>query len=1143
MSILFNETFETETDNLPGGWYVECNSNLKMVPAICCGENCIELLSAGNKFLPVIPDVADCKVKYTLSVNFTMTKSDIEGGFAFITAFRYDTVTGRGQALRMCRNQENETIVFEYGFEKRNIFTAEKSKSIPVADAELDKPFEVIVDIRGQKLVIESFGQTVDFEIKDGRGKIAVAREHFFDVLKILAFDIETDEVLSGSKKTFTIPASEGPSQYPIFCDVELEDFGNCMDVSVSVRGGVRETPPGEGTYSGKRMDILTEPYVKVITSGKDQKHIVLKDSIINIVECLGTQFFYRYLAPKFDWPFKRKVRFLKPDCEFNLAFGFNDYTFSEFHEMTESPSETVFDLDGNVLYSGLGITEVTQTELLSQENKEMIDKLPPADPRYEKAVEFVKNNHFFFEGENPLFKVRLTGCNGLPFDCKVTLEDAFLRPVRELEMQMTAKTFKIGVKEFEEYIFTIEELKDLPCGVWHLRFESNDGTVEKIEKCWAFEIMSRQEGALPPPLISGLPFLYDSRTETRGLETDAFDPWFGRSKNAPHYIACANFLPETARKFNVFETVRAYGRKNFLWLAPRCLKNINYADNMDLVNQADYISMTDEIMNKPLVWLYTYVRFVLDKLIEFAEFKKDDNFNIMQLKKWREENTHIDQKTFIYLAENYWEEWLDFINSECHKCKLELLEFFHKTNPRIKHAQYGPAPIYTAKLKGPEMIRVVQNQNADTESDAFWQFEDYPYDCRYDLCCGSYFLGASLMMMPGACIYPEVYVGGGVGYCSDGAVYYAYPPFGRRPVQYPQRMTQRVFEYCYGAIYHDDKDFRFWEKCGFQGRSFGPAWYEKLLKAWAVYIENKPASPVYKAAFVYSDASRRAAVDSQIIVKYPQYRIMDVRNTSTENVPFINQSMRKQGMPQGYQICDENILKLTVNDVSLLVLPTLKGMKKEVIEHIRKLHEQGVALIGTEDVTGLEDIFGVRDSGVRKNITWVRGVNGFMEDYTEFCDDERCTGKCEIIDAKVLIEGEIPVLTFKQNKTAGAAFFNVPPHLVKEDQLHDRFSYSKDGISDFMQKAVAEIAAKLSAPAVRVDSAARVLANTTVNGDIIIPVYNMSDTETVSVVVEIDPALCKERKVTGSCLFAETGKGRYRIRLEPDGCAYLLIK
>ena len=44
MNVLFHETFGTVSDGLPGGWYVENNSNLKAVPAIRSGENFIELL-------------------------------------------------------------------------------------------------------------------------------------------------------------------------------------------------------------------------------------------------------------------------------------------------------------------------------------------------------------------------------------------------------------------------------------------------------------------------------------------------------------------------------------------------------------------------------------------------------------------------------------------------------------------------------------------------------------------------------------------------------------------------------------------------------------------------------------------------------------------------------------------------------------------------------------------------------------------------------------------------------------------------------------------------------------------------------------------------------------------------------------------
>ena len=57
MELLFREDFTTQTDGLPGSWIVEQNSDIKNVPAIRSGENCIELLSAGNKYLPILPPI------------------------------------------------------------------------------------------------------------------------------------------------------------------------------------------------------------------------------------------------------------------------------------------------------------------------------------------------------------------------------------------------------------------------------------------------------------------------------------------------------------------------------------------------------------------------------------------------------------------------------------------------------------------------------------------------------------------------------------------------------------------------------------------------------------------------------------------------------------------------------------------------------------------------------------------------------------------------------------------------------------------------------------------------------------------------------------------------------------------------------
>lgn len=1156
MISLFHETFDTETNHLPGGWFVEFNSNLKDVPAIRCGEQCIELLSAGNKFLPVIPDISDCTVRFSYSFNYRVVQRSwtSEAGFGLLFYFRYDTFTGRGQALRVSRNN-SESMKVEYGFVRRNIFTAEAEQIIAVHETVLENAFDGCIVIKGDTVRFDIFGGSVTFNVKAGKGKIAIAREHFFDVLKILAFDIETEETLDCSNvRKFTVPLSEEPTHEPLFCDVALQDFGNCMDVSLSLHGGVRESEIGEGTYHGLRYEHLIRPYLKVITRNASEQHTVYRDYIVLVPEGLAPAFFYETLHKKVDWPFQRKVRFLKPQEKFDLAYGFEHYSYRTNADLAQTPSETVFDLDGNVLYSGLGISgDKIKTEFLSQDDKEIISRLPEDEPRYEQAVQYAKDNHFFFAGETPHFSICVTGMEvNLPCQYEVVLEDVYFRRIKSLHYTIEYSERAIGVRRYSVKKLRIEDVNDLACGIYHLRVKSLDPDKQDFEEYCAFEIMSREKGALPPPLLSGLPYLYNSRTETRGLRTDGFDVWKGKSVNAAHYISCSNFLPPFARANKVIPTVHAYGREYFLWLHRRCCDKHLIKDNLDLIKDTDYLNVTEELVMNVLYWLYLYADFLLDQLIIFAEEKNDPGLNVDKLKQlrelqkdpqWMAKKYFLDQETFVYLADHYWEEWLDFINLKNYERRKEVLAELRKHSPGIRYAQYGPAPIYASCYKGPDFDRVVQKQYSTPDVDGFWQFEDYPYACRYELARGSYYLTSCLLAHPGARIYPEVYIDGGFNGCPDGAVFYAHPPFGHRPVSYPQRMSQLVFEYRFASAHFVDGVFKFWENCGFQACDFNKAWNESLLNAWRIVDEHRPVRPVYRAAFVSSDRSRRAA-DTQFIVKYPHYNIMDVRNTATESVPYIAQVFRMRGLPSGYQIMDDDILSLTRENTELLVLPPLNGMLPETLAHIRKLYAEGVALIGCEDVTGLEDLFGVENTAVRTNVTRLHGVNGFCEGMSEFCDNEGCTGRYRVTDAEVLVEAEIPVMTVKRNASGtAAAFINVAPNLVKDDQLQQRMSYGNESISDFMEAAVAELVRMIAPPPVSVSQSGRMIACHTEKGEIIVLVYNPSYNKKVTMYLEMDPAICEGKTVSGNIPFTCVAPGKYRFELAANGSGYLVFQ
>jgi len=1100
-SPLYSETFTTTTNGLPGGWYVEQNTDMPNVPAIACGDRCVELLSAGNKFLPVIPDTADCQVDFNVKINYAAAEH-----FGFMVCFRYDAAACRGQFVRFLNPEKSDEIQVEYGTTALNNFTAEQSKKITADRAAFGQEMTFRLTVRGTALKVKIFNREFSFKIRKGTGKIAFTREHFWDVLKITHLEITGDRPETNSKpRKFTVPLPDTPTWYPIFCDVTLTDHGNCLDADLSFRGGVAETPIGEGNYHGIRADLLTRPYLKILSAARTDKHVLYDKMLILVPPGIAPKYLYMIIYEKPDWPFRRKVRFMKPAGDFDLAVGFENYHHNTLPDLEMNNAETVFTQKGKVLYSGASVEEKSARliRFRSQPDKEIIKKLPKRDPRYDMAVKFAQENHYFMEHEPAEFKITLTGAGELPAMYEVILEDAFLREVRQLDFKMKTGTVRIGVRTVNQVELTVEELEDTPCGLWHLRVRSYDPSAETVEDYCTFEVMSRKAGSPPPPLISGLPFLYDSRTETRGLMTDAFDPWKNTQMNNGHYISCANFLPPAARKYQVYPTTKAYGRKNFAWIGTRCLDDASIEGNMDLIRTADYINIFDHFPVGNLTWGTSYKAKRLEILIGFLSTVKDPEFDLRAMRKTLKEGKILPLEITRRVFEKYWEEWQDYSNHAVGKMIRETLTKLRKENPGLKIAQYGPFHIYAGHLKGPEGVRMLNNTEITSDLTAFWQFEDYPISCSYLFERGLYMLTSCLMMLPGSRIYPEIYTGGRLKQgCPDGAVFYAHPPFGISwKARSEKSLTRQIANFAFASGHLMADGFHFWDQRGFQACRFTRRWFEAILKIWPYVLEHPAARPVRCAAYVSSEASRRAARDVMIETIYNWF--LDTRKTATEDVPYIYECAAKAGVCAGFQLMDENLGKLTPDQVDTLVLPPLRGMAKKTLKQIRALHEAGVNLVGNENVDGLEDLFGVKDTRRMKNITKVTPTGDFCAGMSEYCDDPRCKGSYIADGAEVLLDAEIPVLTIKHNAKAAAAFFNVPPHLVREERLRQKVGYGRTGISTLMETAAGQLMRMLSQTGISI-SAGRLIACHTQDGQVLVIVENPDDENDLAVRITI---------------------------------------
>ena len=1150
MTVLFQERFDCRHGDLPCGWFVERNSDLT-ASGIRRGEGCIELLSAGNKFIPVIPDVHDCTVDFKVGINYSMGKS-----FGFYVCFRYDALLRRGEAVRIRCSEEATKLTIEYGRFLANRFEAIESGEFPSPDAKkLDKPFNVRMEISGKSLRVSVAECTADFAISSGFvGKIALARMHFFDVMKLLSFRITTDEKLPAlSSRSFTVPIAQQATMYPLYCDVKLLDFGDCMEACLSFRGGVAETEPGEGNYHVARADLFNRPFLKVITANATEEFVVYDEEFVNVVKHLVPDYFYKILHKRAPWPLKRSVRFMKPNGLFDLAVGFESFCHSTMRNYAQTPSETQFNLKGEVIYSGVGISSgKTVLSFLSNPKKWFASRLSKKDPRLKQAQGFLAANHFFMEGETVNFRIDIHGKDVLPMDFNVMLADACLIVSRFLKFTQEMQECSVGTMHTQKTVLTIEPLKNLAPGSYHHRVESKDPSAAPLNDYCAFEVMSKEAGSPPPPILSGLPYLYNSHTETRGLLTDGFDVWQGASMDEPHYISCANFLPAAARQFDISPTVHAYGREYFCWLGTRCLDKHLVKDNLDLLPKGDYVNCFDELVQRNVTWRHVYTGWILETFIRFAKQTKDPAYDIPALETLLKEGKYLDSETFTYMAEHHWEKWLDVINKEQCKCAAKLLSKMRQYNPRLQYATYGPAHIYAGHYKGPEFIRMLQLENEMLAPDmlGFMQFEDYPFACDYGLERGVYFLTACLLVAPESRIYPEIYTQGGIQGCPDGAVYYAHPPFGQRNSNVPVRMTRQVYEFALASAFYSNGSVRYWHRCGFQACGFTRPWFEALLKGWRIVRDYPPAKPMRSPVFISSHESRRA--HESYVAESPYDIIPDVRNTAAEVVPYAYEHWRRSGGTAGALAWLDEVENLSPDDVDFLVLPPLKGVPKKALATIRALHKKGVNLLAFEDVDGLEDLFGVHDTGKDSSVLKVSAVGDFMAvfdgEHMELCTEPQCKGHYDADDCKVLLEGTtidscIPILTVKKNGAAKAALFTVPPQLVRADELHERLGYGRDSISRFIDGSAQTVMGMLAKPEVTVNGG-RLIAYHSINGSNVIIVENPNKTETVTIDVAISKNASQHKKVSCDQPLFVLGEDnhtlRLRVRLPKEECAVI---
>ncbi|MCQ2379052.1 MAG: hypothetical protein MJ016_07610 [Victivallaceae bacterium] len=1071
---VFHEDFNVFRGKAPANWQTLKTSSDPVEVFVREGRT-FRLLSPSNMFMPITDPIADGKVEMTLKAVGFYPKTN----YGFNINFRQNVTTRTAQSIRFFRRFGSKEMEIIYGTYADNHFRKIESKNIAVPDDALKNPSRVSVEFKGKNVVATFEGQSVSFDNVGGEaGQVSINRMNFFDSLEMSEFQITGKELSSAAEvKNFRVELPREPLIEPFFCDVEFSEHALFYEAKLTLSGGPYLTKPGEGNYHSMRTARVDHPYFKVITENNIVKYNLLDGFMHLANKEIAPAHLYTIVYQEPEWPFTRVIRFFKPAEKFDMAIGADYFAYRPNIDLDMHDWETVFSRDGETLFQGSAPEKNVSAELLSSPDKKIVQKMPRSSTRVADALEFAKKNHFFYPGEALDLTLKIRG-EMLPSRVEVALTDAFLKPMKTLEITPEKTVEKIGQRDVSVEKYPVK-LEKLPVGVYHITVKSLDPTVE-LDRFIAFEVMPENPEERPAPQASGFPYIYCAETETRGLTTDAFDPFKAAERNFPHYVSGTVFLPWYARETNLYDTLHFFGRKYFAWLGSRCLDKWHLADTMDIVKNADFAHFGVELETGTLVTLYRGRR--LKDFVEFAKQTKDPFYDIPKLEKLSgmdggnmevfvgQENRCIDAETYRHTVTHHWYEWLEFENAKTAQVIHDKVAELRKVNPKIKFACYGPAPIYTGRYMGPEFPLYLSLSKVSPEDVGYLQYEDYPELCNYPESRGSFFLGTLSMTVPQIPIAPEMYGDGFGSGCPDGAVFFAHPPFGIGGNNYFYRTRNRVYEYIYATAFLGQDGFKYWNRFGLQ---FGTPRYERLrnfLTAWGNAMRNLPVKPLRSAAYVFSIDSWKAnqGGDAHFAVKAVEgtdvpfvMEAATVRKTAGESMPFIYESVSNNGLCAGFQLMAENLKNLQSSDCDILVLPPLKGVPHEYLQEVRRLYDEGVSLISSEDPGALADLFQVKDGGKFVKVNTAKGTEKFLPGLVDATTDVCFGGRFLADGAEVLIDGEIPVLYKATNGKANAYFFNAPPTAATRDMLWERYGYGRQVISDLMISAVREIFAR----------------------------------------------------------------------------------
>ncbi len=1178
MKFEFHDDFSGHPDyEHPDGWLIEKHSVLSHGHAYVSGGS-YALMLPGNKQIPLTPPMTG----FTLDV---VCRGDIHFNTVagIIIYFRYDTEKKQGYYLNCGWGLEGITAVF--GMYSRGEYTPVESRKAAGSFDDTSKPFSIHLVAEDFRFELSCGGIALEPFHDSGRtfasGRIALenssaagasekpvsslGRHVFIDSFGIVSGDdFDRREVWPPLRVEF--PAEINGMQKPFVYEIETTETGGCYEMRVNLTGGSPDEP---AAYPGSNEE-LTRPYIRLETAAGVETGIFhLVNGTVGLRDYKGKGNFLFFPADA-ECPVSAVFRFSELPDDTRLFIGYEFYRHERAPLLQGGPTEVRVDTKtGRILYAGPPLRPGCRiADILSSDDKEICRRIPEDDPRREKSLAFARAGHFFMENEICAFTARLRMRDGTArpaeWTLKASVENVFREPMetklhcrqrpsedafsKELKVRSGVETLTVDIRVSET----------LPAGVYHLAVRWSEGTRAVVEKRVAFEVMPVDSKSLPAPLASGLPELYIFGHNP----VNYFDPWQARSADEGHYMTGVWYPEDFAWEKKIWKTVHAYGRKLQI-----ILKNKKLADYAGLIKEADLVctSSWDGQVRCDLWKRTAYTGDILSVYSLFVRENIEDAVERKSLTETESTNGVLTKEAFAVLAGSYWKQWLDYFSLYAQKRLGQTRNYVKKINRNaLWSLLYALYPPYAAVYKGGYFPlyfgRDVTREPLKTAGPFF--LEDYPYNTGYYTQRGAYQLASMKMTAPGQKIYPELFAAA-IGCPGDSALLFGHPPYGVHYVP-PLYLRKQLFEFAYSAVWFGKDGFSYWKDYGFHAcNTWQSEHFAELLRTWAAVRGAPPLKPLRATAFGFSLAACRRHPDYHEPEKKGM-RCSDMYNTAEECTAYAYEQARLDGQPAGFLLDMEHAGNLNPEDVSTLVLPPLTGVSADILEAIRKKHKQGINLVGFEDVTGLEDLFGVSPMSETVAVRSIRldpdSVNEkhWAELYglSEECSHPLCRTRYKLKGGKAILEGfnadgnsAVPVLVTRRTKHGRTALFCVPPTVVNRADQKERVQYGQECLSRLMNRSMALILRLLGSPAAET-TAGKLIAFRDTTGCVRVIVMEDAWPETPRtieprVTVHL-PGICREDIACDrpfSILEIAPGRVSVRLRLEPHDSCMLTFK